>query len=266
MRRRPTAVSMLLAGVLVPMAGYGILRVAYPIFPEQAADAWFYVGLIAVVTILYAALMALAQKDVKRLVSCVSLAGMGYVLLGLAVMTPIATAGALFQMVSVALASALMFFVVGILDDRAHHREIRRLGGLWTQMPAFTGWAALVGFLALMGLPGLCGFVGQLLVLLGVFSAADTGSFLMRHSSGTAFIALLWFGVLGAAAASGDGGGGAVDVPAGVHGGAQAGASSLRGSDEFGEMDPGDSGDGVHSGGGFSGGWSSIMCGRRLMG
>jgi NADH-quinone oxidoreductase subunit M len=195
----PTPVSMLLAGIVVPTGAYGILRVAYPLFPVQAADAWFYVGVIAVGTILYGALMALAQKDLKRVVSCVSMAGMGYVLLGLAVMNPLGTAGAMYQLISIALASVMVFFVVGILDDRAHHREIRRLGGLWSQMPAFTGWAIL-GFFALMGLPGLCGFVGQLLVLLGVFSAADTGAFLMGHSSGTAFIPLLWFGVLGAGA------------------------------------------------------------------
>jgi NADH-quinone oxidoreductase subunit M len=93
----------------------------------------------------------------------------------------------------------MLFFIVGILDDRAHHREIRRLGGLWSQMPAFAGWA-VVGFFALMGLPGLCGFIGQLLVLLGVFSAADSGSFLMRHTSATASTPLLWLGVLAAGA------------------------------------------------------------------
>jgi NADH-quinone oxidoreductase subunit M len=194
-----TPVSMLLAGIIVPMGAYGILRIAQPLFPEQAADAWFYVALLAVATILYGALMALAQKDLKRLISCISLAGMGYVLLGLAVMTPIGFAGALFQLVAVSISSAMMFFIAGILFDRAHHREIKRLGGLWSQMPAFAGWA-IVGFLAMMGLPGLCGFIGQLLVLLGVFSAADSGSFLMRHTSGTAFTALLWFGVLAAAA------------------------------------------------------------------
>src|SRR4029079_1038221 len=111
-------------------------------------------------------LVALAQKDFKRLVAYATISQMGYVLLGMAVMTPTATAGALFQMIAHGIAAAMMFFVVGVIYDPAHHREIPRMGGLWAQMPMYTGWSA-VAFFAAMGLPGLCGFVGQLLVLLG---------------------------------------------------------------------------------------------------
>jgi NADH-quinone oxidoreductase subunit M len=195
----PTPVSMILAAVLLKMGAYGLLRISYPIFPAQAADNWFWVGLIGVVSIVYGALVAMAQRDFKRLVAYSSVSHMGYVVLGLAVMNPTATAGAMFQMLAHGVSSAMMFFIVGIIYDRAHHREIPRLGGLWTQMPAYTGWAA-VGFFASMGLPGLCGFVGELLVLLGVFSAADGRGFLARQSLGSMGVGgpLLWFGTLAA--------------------------------------------------------------------
>jgi NADH-quinone oxidoreductase subunit M len=195
----PTPVSMILAAVLLKMGAYGLLRISYPIFPAQAADNWFWIGLIGTVSIVYGALVAMAQRDFKRLVAYSSVSHMGYVLLGLAVMNPTATAGALFQMIAHGVSSAMMFFIVGIIYDRAHHREIPRLGGLWTQMPAYTGWAA-VGFFASMGLPGLCGFIGELLVLLGVFSAADGHGFLARQSLGSMGVGgpLLWFGTLAA--------------------------------------------------------------------
>ncbi len=193
----PTPISMILAAVLLKMGGYGLMRVSYPLFPQQAADGWFFVALIGVVSIFYGALVAMAQKDFKRLVAYSSVSHMGYVVLGLAVMTPIGTAGAMFQMLAHGISAAMMFFIVGVVYDRAHHREIPRLGGIWAQMPAYTGWA-IVGFFASMGLPGLCGFIGELLVLLGTFSAGDASSFLMRHTGGAAFVPLMWFGVIAA--------------------------------------------------------------------
>ncbi|HVX84213.1 MAG TPA: NADH-quinone oxidoreductase subunit M [Phycisphaerae bacterium] len=195
----PTPVSMILAAVLLKMGAYGLLRISYPIFSAQAADNWFWVGLIGVVSIVYGAFVALAQRDFKRLVAYSSVSHMGYVLLGLAVINSTATAGALFQMLAHGISSAMMFFIVGVLYDRAHHRDIPKLGGLWSSMPTYTGWAA-VGFFASMGLPGLCGFVGELLVLLGVFSAADPHGFLARHSFSVIGVTgpLLWFGALAA--------------------------------------------------------------------
>jgi NADH-quinone oxidoreductase subunit M len=198
----PTPVSMLIAAVVLKVGAYGLLRIVYPIFSYQATNARFYVALIAVATIVYGALVALAQKDFKRLVAYSTISQMGYVLLGLAVMTPMATAGAIFQMVAQGIAAAMMFFAVGVIYDRAHHREIPRLGGLWAQMPMYTGWSA-VAFFAGMGLPGLCGFVGELLVLLGTFGAArseQASTLLMTHAPGMSPAAVIWFGCIAAAA------------------------------------------------------------------
>jgi len=107
---------------------------------------------------------------------------MGYVTLGLAVLTKVGFDGAYFQMIAHGVSSAMMFFLVGVVYDRAHHREINRLGGLWLKFPGYGGWS-LLGFFAGMGLPGLCGFIGEIMVLLGVFAAAGTGQIGAAHST-----------------------------------------------------------------------------------
>jgi len=195
----PTPVAMLLSAILLNVGAYGLLRIAYPLFPQQAADAWFYIAGLGVVSLLYGALVALAQRDFKRLIAHSSVSQMGYVLLGIAVISPIATQGVLFQMIAQGISAALFVFFVAILANRARHTDIRRFGGLWSQMPAYTGWSA-VGFFSILGLPTLCGFVGQLLILFGAFSAADPASYLMRHTSGAAYVPLVWFGCLAAIA------------------------------------------------------------------
>ncbi len=178
----PTPVSMVLAAVLLKMGGYGILRVAYPLFPEAARYFWPAMVVLALVSIIYGALVAMAQTDFKRLVAYSSVSHMGFVLLGAAVMTPIATAGALFMMVAHGVTSAMMFFVVGVLYDRTHHRDLNRFGGIATSMPAFTGLSAIACF-ASLGLPGLCNFIGEVMVLLGTFSAARHDSLLVASGS-----------------------------------------------------------------------------------
>ncbi|HUO07929.1 MAG TPA: NADH-quinone oxidoreductase subunit M [Phycisphaerae bacterium] len=195
----PTPIAILLSAILANAGAYGLLRIAYPLFPQQAADAWFYVAGLGVVSLLYGALVSLAQRDFKRLVAYSSVSQMGYVLLGIAVVHPVATQGVLFQMIAQGISAALFVFLAAILANRARHTDIRRFGGLWSQMPAYSGWAA-IGFFSILGLPTLCGFVGQLLILFGVFSAADPASYLMRHTSGAAYVPLVWCGCLAAVA------------------------------------------------------------------
>jgi len=167
----PTPISMILAGVLLKMGGYGFLRLCYPIFPTGGIDWAFTLAVIGVVSILYGALCAMAQTDFKKLVAYSSVSHMGYVLLGIAVMTPAGFQGAMFQMIAHGISSPMCFFLVGVIYERAHHREINRFGGLWLTMPRY-GTMATIGFFASLGLPGLCGFIGEVWVLLGVFDAA----------------------------------------------------------------------------------------------
>ena len=168
----PTPVSMILAGVLLKMGGYGFLRFCYPIFPVGAEHWAFLLALVGLVSIIYGALCAMAQTDFKRLVAYSSVSHMGYVLLGIAVMTPAGFQGAMFQMIAHGISSPMCFFLVGVIYDRAHHREINRFGGLWLTMPKY-GTMATIGFFASLGLPGLCGFIGEVWVLLGVFDAGS---------------------------------------------------------------------------------------------
>ena len=195
----PTPLSLLITGIMLPIGAYAILRVCYPLFPQQAADTWLYVAALALLSIVFPAIVAIAQKDLKRLLAYASISQMGFILLGLSVMTPTATQGAIFQMIAAAISSAMLFFAAGVLHDRARHREIRRFGGIWSHMPAYAGWAA-TAFFAAMGIPGLCGFVGQLLILLGAFAAGDPSSYLMRHTGGAAYLPLLCFSLIATAA------------------------------------------------------------------
>jgi NADH-quinone oxidoreductase subunit M len=170
----PTPISMILAAVLLKLGGYGLLRVAWPLFPDQALAAWPLLATLAVVSILAGALCAIGQTDFKRLVAYSSVSHMGFVLLGILTTTPAGVAGAIFMMVAHGLTSAAMFFVVGVLYDRVHHRQIARLGGVGGVLPAYGRFASLFMF-ASLGLPGLCNFVGEIMVLLGVFAAARSG-------------------------------------------------------------------------------------------
>lgn len=167
----PTPISMILAGVLLKMGGYALMRITYPLFPDAALLYWECVATIGVFGIVYGALCAMAQTDWKKLVAYSSVSHMGYVTLGIAVLTRTGFDGAYYQMIGHGITSAMMFFLVGVVYERAHHRQINNFGGLWLQWPQYGGWSML-GFFAGMGLPGLCGFIGEVMVLLGTFQAA----------------------------------------------------------------------------------------------
>ncbi|MEW6249887.1 MAG: NADH-quinone oxidoreductase subunit M [Planctomycetota bacterium] len=166
----PTPISMILAGVLLKMGAYGLMRISYPILPTAGPIMAYGLAILGLINIIYGALCAMAQTDFKRLVAYSSISHMGYVLLGLAIMTPAGWNGAMFQVIAHGISSPMCFFLVGVIYDRAHHREINRFGGLWLTMPVY-GSLATVGFFASLGLPGLCGFIGEFWVLVATFSA-----------------------------------------------------------------------------------------------
>jgi NADH-quinone oxidoreductase subunit M len=173
----PTPISMILAGVLLKLGGYGLIRVAFPICPWAASELSWWIGLIGVVGILYGALVAMGQTDFKKLLAYSSVSHMGFVVLGLAAWGSGSQSqywqwgvnGAVFQMVSHGITASALFFVVGVLYDRAHHRDVNRFGGLKEPMPLYAGMSAIL-FFASMGLPGLCGFVGEFSVLLAAWN------------------------------------------------------------------------------------------------
>src|SRR5262245_49263609 len=176
----PTPISMILAGVLLKMGGYGIIRICYPICPAAGYDLSWWICGIGVVSMVYGALAAMAQTDFKRLVAYSSVSHMGYVVLGLGVWSATAgnqfdwqywnmgVKGAMFQMIAHGISSAGMFFMVGVIYDRVHHRNLNEFGGLFGKMPAYTAMAIIL-FFAGLGLPGLCGFIGEVFVVLSVW-------------------------------------------------------------------------------------------------
>src|SRR5436190_1233232 len=174
----PTAVSVILAGVLLKMGTYGILRVNYGILPAATlAPAWhgkslafWLLAALGTFNIVYGAVCAMAQADMKKLVAYSSISHMGYVMLGMAAFTPQGINGAVLQMFNHGTVTAMLFLLVGVIYDRAHHREIAGFGGLASIMPVYTGVTGLA-FFAAMGLPGLSAFISEALVLLGAWQA-----------------------------------------------------------------------------------------------
>ncbi|RMH72746.1 MAG: NADH-quinone oxidoreductase subunit M [Gemmatimonadetes bacterium] len=187
----PTAISVILAGVLLKMGTYGIIRISYPMLPD--ASVWFsgFLALLGVINIIYGALCAMAQNDMKKLIAYSSISHMGFVMLGMAAFTPQGINGALFQMFNHGTITAMLFIVVGVIYDRAHHRDIDKFGGLANRLPLYTVWTSFA-FFAGLGLPGLSSFISEALVLIGSFKVYPSHTIL----AGTGIILgaayLLW--------------------------------------------------------------------------
>ncbi len=183
----PTPISVILAGVLLKMGTYGIMRICYPILPEAAFRFSPVMMLFGFIGIVYGALCAMAQirgvprvnpqtgeqfieRDLKKMVAYSSVSHMGFCMIGLAACTPAGMAGCLLQMWNHGVITGMLFLIVGVVYDRAHHRNIDGFGGLWDKMPVYGGITALA-FMASLGLPGLSGFIGEALCFMGAYQA-----------------------------------------------------------------------------------------------
>ncbi len=187
----PTAGSVILAGVLLKMGTYGFLRFAIPLFPDAAAAAAPAITALAVVGIVYGALVAMMQDDLKKLVAYSSVSHLGFVMLGLFAFNLQGIEGAVYQMLNHGLSTGALFLIVGMIYDRRHTRRIDDFGGLWKQMPV---WSAifLVATFSSIGLPGLNGFVGEFLILLGAFETAPGWTALAATGIVLGAVYMLW--------------------------------------------------------------------------
>lgn len=179
----PTPISIILAGIMLKIGGYGLFR-TYSIFPEGAIYYSWWIGLMGLVAIVYAALNALAMHDLKKMIAYSSIAHMGFFLVGISSLTAQGMQGALYQLISHGLIASLLFLLVDVLDKRTHDRTIIHYSGLSTAMPYYTTFA-LLGFAAAMGVPGFSSFVAEFMILLGVFQSSKQR------------ILPLWMGIIG---------------------------------------------------------------------
>ncbi|MEK9611298.1 MAG: NADH-quinone oxidoreductase subunit M [Alphaproteobacteria bacterium] len=172
----PTAGSMILAGVLLKMGGYGFIRFSLPMFPQASEFFAPLIFALSIIAVIYTSLVALAQSDMKKLIAYSSVAHMGFVTIGIFTLTEQGIAGAMFQMISHGLVSAALFFCVGVVYDRLHTRDISAYGGVAAVMPRYAVFFMFM-MLASVGLPGTSGFVGEMLVLVGAWKASTWVAF-----------------------------------------------------------------------------------------
>ncbi|MCC6605021.1 MAG: NADH-quinone oxidoreductase subunit M [Anaerolineae bacterium] len=170
----PTAGSVILAGVLLKMGTYGFLRFNLPLFPEASVHFAPAIAVLAIIGIIYGAIVSFAQKDVKKLVAYSSISHLGFVMLGIFSLNNQGIQGAILQGVNHGISSGALFFIVGVLYEQRHTREIKEYGGVWKAMPVFSALTLIVT-LSSMGLPGLNGFVGEFTILLGSMGAESLG-------------------------------------------------------------------------------------------
>ena len=170
----PTAISVILAGILLKIGGYGIIKLVMPLFPDLFQKYAFIIGLFGVISMVYAGMAALAQKDLKKLIAYSSISHMGFVMLGAASLSREGLNGAIFQMVSHGLISSLLFLLAGVIYERTHDREIAHYRGLATIMPNFAIFSAIAYF-ASLGLPAFSGFIAEFSVYMGAFNAVKAG-------------------------------------------------------------------------------------------
>src|SRR3569833_1968573 len=168
----PTPVSIILAGILLKVGGYGIIRIAVGIFPEIAHADAYWLGLLGVISIIYGALNALSQQDLKRMIAYSSVSHMGFVLLGIASMTTEGLSGAVMQMVSHGFLSTMLFFLAGVIYNRVHDRGINHFRGLTNIMPKYAAFV-IIAFFASLGLPGFSAFIGEAFSLTGAFKSSS---------------------------------------------------------------------------------------------
>ncbi len=166
----PTAISVILAGVLLKMGTYGIFRINFQVLPEATQWAAFGMAVFGIINILYGGLCAMAQKDLKKLVAYSSVSHMGFCLLGMAAITEAGMVGSMFQMFNHGTITSMLFILVGVIYDRAHTRGVNDFGGLASVMPRYTAFFGFA-FMASLGLPGLSGFISEILIFIGAFKA-----------------------------------------------------------------------------------------------
>ncbi len=187
----PTAGSVILAGLLLKTGAYGLLRFVLPLFPDAASSIAPVMLVLAVIGIIYGAVLAFGQNDLKRLVAYTSVSHMGFVLLGVFANTPTSLSGAIMQIVAHGVSTGALFIVVGMIQERLHTREMTRLGGLWSAVPRLSG-VGLVFALASLGLPGFGNFVAEFMVLIGSYREHSTITIIAASGLVLAAIYSLW--------------------------------------------------------------------------